>query len=62
MAKCLDEDEKLAVCFQGYPALYNDTESSFHNKNDKQNAWAKIAHELQLDSRRKENWHSLHSN
>ena len=62
MAKCLYEDEKLAVCFQGYPALYNDTEPSFHNKNDKQNARAKIAHELQLDSERKKNWHSLHSN
>ena len=50
MVKCLQEEEKLFVCVQGYPVLYNKAERSFHNKSEKQNAWAKIADELQLGS------------
>ena len=50
MAKCLQEEEKLLVCVQGYPVLYNKAEPSFHNKSEKQNAWTKIADELQLGS------------
>ena len=38
MAKCLQEEEKLAVCVQGYPVLYNMAEPSFLNKSEKQNA------------------------
>ena len=49
MAISLQEQEKLAVCVQGYPALYNKAEPSFHNKNEEQNAWGIIA-ELQLGS------------
>ena len=49
MAKSLQEQERLAVCVQGYPALYNKAKPSFHNKNEKQNAWGTIA-ELQLGS------------
>ena len=49
MAKSLQEQEKLTVCVQGYPALYNKAKPSFHNKNEKQNAWGTIA-ELQLGS------------
>ena len=37
MAKCLQEEEKLAVCVQGYRALYNKAEPYFHKKNEKQN-------------------------
>ena len=32
MAKCLQEEEKLAVCVQGYRALYNKAEPYFHKK------------------------------
>ena len=46
MVKCQLEEEKLAVCVHGYPALYNKAESSFHKKNEKQNAWGKYADEL----------------
>ena len=38
MAKCLQEEEKLPVCVQGYPVLYNMAEPSFLNKSEKQNA------------------------
>ena len=50
MAKCLQEEEKLAVCVQGYCALYNKAEPYFHNKNEKQNTWGKFADDLQLGS------------
>ena len=53
MAKCLPEEEKLAVCVQRYPALHNKAEPSFHNKNKKQNTWDKIADEFQLGSWKK---------
>ena len=39
----LQREEKLAICVQKYPALYNKAEPSFHNKNEKANAWSKIA-------------------
>ena len=48
--KSLQEEEKLTIRVQRYPALYNKTEPSFQNKNEKLNAWAKIVHELQLGS------------
>ena len=50
MVKYVQEEEKLALCVQEYPALYNKAEPSFHNKNEKQNAWGKISDELQLGS------------
>ena len=50
MAKCRQEEEKLAVFVQGYPALYNKAEPSFHNKNEKQNALGKSIDEIQLGS------------
>ena len=48
MTTFLLEEEKLAVCFQGYPVLYD--KAVFHNKNEKQSAWGTIADELQLVS------------
>ena len=51
MAKIsLQREEKLAICVQKYPALYNKAETSFHNKNEKANAWSKIAIELGMES------------
>ena len=51
MAKIsLQQEEKLAICVQKYPALYNKAEPSFHNKNKKANAWSKIAIELGMES------------
>ena len=51
MAKIsLQREEKLAICIQKYPALYNKAEPSFHNKNKKANAWSKIAIELGMES------------
>ena len=50
MAKCLLEEEKLGVFVQEYSGLYKKAEPSFHDKNEKQNAWAKIADESQLGS------------
>ena len=41
MAKCMQEEEKLAACVQWYPALYNKAEPSFHSKNEKQKPEAK---------------------
>ena len=41
---------KKAICVQKYPALYNKAEPSFHNKNEKANAWSKIAIELGIES------------
>ena len=45
--KCLQEEEKLAVCVQEYPVLYNKADPSFHNKNEKQNTWGEIVDQLQ---------------
>ena len=41
------EEEKLAVCFQGYPVLYNKAELFFTTKMKKKSAWGTIADELQ---------------
>ena len=46
----LQREEKLAICVQKYPALYNKVERSFHNKKEKANAWSKIAIELGMES------------
>ena len=64
MAKCLQEEEKLAVCVQGYPVLYNMAEPSFLNKSEKQNACGEIPDELQLGSWKEEKlaFTSLRSN
>lgn len=60
MVKCLLEEEKLAVCVHGYPALYNKAESSFHKKNEKKLGGNMLMSYVKAHGR-KQNWLSHHS-
>ena len=44
------DEERLAIGVQKYPCLYDKAVSTFHNKNQKKNAWEAVAKDIGLDT------------
>ena len=61
MTTFLLEEEKLAVCFQGYPVLYNKAELFFTTKMKKKVLEAQLQMSYNEFHGREQNWHCVES-